>query len=200
MLKIKNWEKFQHFSNRKPIWIKLYREILDDPNWHQLDGDSAKFLTMLWLLSSENKGYLPDIKTISFRFRISENHAKTQLAKLNQWVEGDDINMISTVYQDDIAEKRREEKEKRRHAHEKEVSVLSFEALEPNWREWAKKEKGWSDSVVEDVWADFREYWTIGKGRGTKRGDWFLSWKNLVRSSKIPPSEIKKEGKVWNSF
>ena len=92
---------------------------------------------MLWLLSSENNGYLPDIITISFRFRISENHAKTQLSKLSQWIDGDDIVMISSGYQDDIAEKRREEKEKRTHAHEKVVFVLSLDSLPTEWREWA---------------------------------------------------------------
>ncbi len=29
--RIKNWDKFQHFKNRRPPWIKLHREILDQP-------------------------------------------------------------------------------------------------------------------------------------------------------------------------
>ena len=27
---IKNWWKFQHYKDRRPSWIKLYEEILDD--------------------------------------------------------------------------------------------------------------------------------------------------------------------------
>ena len=29
-MRIKNWNRFQHFKDRKPPWIKLYRDILDD--------------------------------------------------------------------------------------------------------------------------------------------------------------------------
>ena len=36
--RIKGWVKFQHFKDRRPPWIKLYRDILEDPDWHDLDG------------------------------------------------------------------------------------------------------------------------------------------------------------------
>ncbi len=39
--RIKGWVKFQHFKDRRPPWIKLYRDILEDPDWHDLDGDTA---------------------------------------------------------------------------------------------------------------------------------------------------------------
>jgi len=107
MLKIKNWSEFQHFKDRTPPWVKLYRTLLDDPNWHELTGECAKTLTMLWLLASEDKkqdGYLPDIKTISFRLRVSEQKIKLHISELNHWLVNDDINAISERYQDDIPE------------------------------------------------------------------------------------------------
>jgi len=97
--KIKNWSRHQHFKDRRPPWIKLYRDILDDPDWHSLDADAAKLLVMLWLLASENEGELPNIKTISFRLRMPEKHISAQLAKLSHWMEQDDITMISSRYQ-----------------------------------------------------------------------------------------------------
>jgi hypothetical protein len=29
-IRIKNWAQFQHFKDRKPPWVKLYRDLLDD--------------------------------------------------------------------------------------------------------------------------------------------------------------------------
>jgi len=111
-MRIKNWDRFQHFKDRKPIWIKLYRDLLDDLNWHELDGKSAKALVMIWLIASEEFGKLPETKTLAFRLRMSEKDTKEVVTKLSQWLEQDDINTISDEYQDDMPEKRREEIDK----------------------------------------------------------------------------------------
>jgi len=100
-ISIKGWNKFQHFKDRKPPWIKLYRDILDDLEWHKLSGDAAKLLVMLWLLASETDGYLPDIKVISFRFRIDIKECKKLISELKHYL---DINMISDGYQSDSLE------------------------------------------------------------------------------------------------
>jgi len=106
-MRIKDYEKFQHFKDRRPPWIKLYRDILDDPEWFGLPGDASKVLVMLWLIASEDKegkGNLPDLKTCAFRLRVKEFFLKQQLTKLSHWVYQDDIKMISTRYQDDTPE------------------------------------------------------------------------------------------------
>ena len=107
--KIKEWKQFQHFKDRTPPWIKLYRYLLDDPDWHELSGDSAKKLVMLWLIASEDpkkSGNLPNIRKIAFRLRITEKQTSDLLKKLGHWVllEQDDINPISRRYQDDAPE------------------------------------------------------------------------------------------------
>ena len=107
MIKIKGWEEFQHFKDRTPPWIKLYRYLLDDPEWHNLTGDDSKVLIMLWLIASEDKnmqGLLPSIKNIAFRLRISEVKLNQSLTKLNHWLIQDDITMISEGYQVDAPE------------------------------------------------------------------------------------------------
>jgi hypothetical protein len=103
-MKIKNWSQFQHFKDRRPPWIKLYREILDDIEWHELDARSAKVLVMIWLIASESDGCLPDTKKLAFRLRMSEKDTEASLIKLSHWLEQDDINAISTRYQDDLLE------------------------------------------------------------------------------------------------
>ena len=111
-MRIKNWDRFQHFKDRKPIWIKLYRDLLDDLNWHELDPKSAKALVMIWLIASEDLGILPETKTLAFRLRMSEKETKEVITRLSSWLEQDDINAISDGYQVDMLEKRREETDK----------------------------------------------------------------------------------------
>jgi hypothetical protein len=109
-MRIKNWTQFQHFKNRDPIWIKLYRNLLDDIEWHQLDPLAAKTLVSLWLLASEDSGKIPEIKVLAFRLRIPEKDVIKAISQLDHWIEKDDSNLISTCYQGDILEKRREDK------------------------------------------------------------------------------------------
>ena len=103
-MKIKNWSQFQHFKDRRPPWIKLYREILDDIEWHELDPKSAKVLVMIWLIASEFDGFLPDTKKLAFRLRMTEKDTEVSLIKLSHWLEHDDINEISSRHQDDLLE------------------------------------------------------------------------------------------------
>jgi hypothetical protein len=95
-MQVKNWAKFQHFKDRRPPWVKLYRDILDDIEWHKLDGDSAKMLINIWLIASEYSGEVPDTATLAFRLRITENQVKKALSSLGHW-------LISERYQDDIS-------------------------------------------------------------------------------------------------
>jgi hypothetical protein len=55
--------------------VKLYRDLLDDMEWHQLEPRAAKALVMLWLIASENDGQLPEAKTLAFRLRTTERRS-----------------------------------------------------------------------------------------------------------------------------
>ena len=105
--RVRDWNNFQHFKDRRPPWIKLYRDILDDPDWHDLDPANAKALVMLWLMASESKagnGELPALRRIAFRLRTTEEKAEQVLAELSHWVICDDIGVTSKRYQDDAPE------------------------------------------------------------------------------------------------
>ena len=102
--KVKNWNKFQHFKDRRPPWIKLYRDLLDDLEWFELDATSSKHLINLWLIASEFNGKLPSVEILSFRLRLKKQEVTSILSKLSHWLEQDDITMISEVYQDDSTE------------------------------------------------------------------------------------------------
>lgn len=183
MTSIKNWNQFQHFKDRRPPWIKLYRDLLDDLEWHQLDPVAAKVLVMLWLIASESGGNLPDKTILAFRLRMSEKDVLTCMNKLSHWLNQDDINAISTRYQDDSPETETETKKEKKQSHSvagapESVDNLVWEdflkirkakkapmtatALEGIKREAAKA--GWplNDAIRECVtrgWQGFKAEW-----------------------------------------
>ena len=101
-MKIKNWAKFQHFKNRRPPWIKLHREILDQRDINMISDRSFRVLINCWLLASEDReleGSLPTIADIAFRIRMHEKHIIEALQELSNFIDASDIKMISERYQ-----------------------------------------------------------------------------------------------------
>ena len=90
MIRIKNWEQFQHFKDRRPPWIKLYRDLLDDPNWAELNGLAVKHLVMMWIVASENNGYLPKVNKLAFRLRCTVEEVSESISRLSHWLEETD--------------------------------------------------------------------------------------------------------------
>lgn len=59
-LRVKNWQEFQHYSDRNPPWIKLHRSILDDYEFGRLPDASKAHLIMIWVLASQCGGRVPE--------------------------------------------------------------------------------------------------------------------------------------------
>lgn len=135
-IKIRNWEKYQHYKFRRPPWIKLHKGLLDDQEFHQLSADSARSLIFLWLVASEANGELPDMTTLAFRLRTSEDKLKSTLSDLSAWLEQDASATLAPCKQDATTEKSREEKSRDAHfasfwtAYPKRVGK---EAAERSW-------------------------------------------------------------------
>jgi hypothetical protein len=182
-MKIKNWSKFQHFRDRKPPWIKLYRDLLDDLDWHNLDPRAAKTLVMLWLIASENEGELPDEETLAFRLRLSLNQVKTDISRLSQWLIQDDINVISQRYQDDTLET---ERETEREGESK--SNLRAYRIPEDWQpdeeslKFMQSER--PDLNSTHVIFKFKSYWIEKHGRDGLKKDWQRTFKNWVLNEK----------------
>lgn len=69
-LKPKNWDKFQHYKNRCPPWIKLHRDILNDRAFATLPIASKALAPLLWLLASESKDGTFDAASEELAFRL----------------------------------------------------------------------------------------------------------------------------------
>lgn len=57
MYRIKNWEKYQHYGDKKQVpWVKLYFKILTSEAWIELDDSHRCLMIVCILHASENKG------------------------------------------------------------------------------------------------------------------------------------------------
>lgn len=56
---VKNWDKFQHYKDRLPPWIKLHRELLNNYEFTCLQDASKLHLMLIWLLASQTDNKLP---------------------------------------------------------------------------------------------------------------------------------------------
>jgi hypothetical protein len=159
-MKIKNWSKFQHFKDRRPPWIKLYRDLLDDMEWNTLDPVASKVLVSLWLIASEDEnqdGGLPDIKTLAWRLRMTEKQVLEQISKLSHWLNQDDIKAISSKYQDDLPETEKEIETKKESKVEKEplkrVIVEKPESVSQQvWDDWLTIRKSKKAALTQTAW------------------------------------------------
>ena len=88
MFKVKNWSEYQPplKSDRSVIWIKVYRKILDDYHWANLNSDNKATLIELWLLASENNGKIKNLDEICFRLRRDKPFIARQLTQLSSFI------------------------------------------------------------------------------------------------------------------
>jgi hypothetical protein len=114
-LQVKNWEGFQHYKDRSPIWIKLHKRILDDFDFQRLPVASRALAPMIWLLASEyERGIITaSVTEIAFRLRQSEQEITAALKPLIDkgfLIELQDASAtLAEPERDSIPEKRREE-------------------------------------------------------------------------------------------
>jgi hypothetical protein len=59
-LAVKNFEKFQHYRDRNPPWIKLYGDILSDVAFLEMHEVAQAQLMKLWVLASQLGHPLPN--------------------------------------------------------------------------------------------------------------------------------------------
>jgi hypothetical protein len=59
-LRVRNFEQFQHYKERNPIWIKLYCSLLDDYEFAQLPDQTKFHAVGLMLLASRLNNKFPE--------------------------------------------------------------------------------------------------------------------------------------------
>jgi hypothetical protein len=126
-VKVKSWSEFQHYKNRRPPWIKLHHELLDNYDFNCLPVASRALAPMIWLLASESsEGTLPaDLEQMSFRLHQTQNELlaalKPLIAKGFLVLEKGDSELLAERKQDAMLEESREETYKQETEGESEI-------------------------------------------------------------------------------
>ena len=85
--KVRNFEKFQHYKDRNPSWIKLYSNLLNDMNFASMTDSQQINLVKIWLLASQNKNRLIfDSHTIGKQLGAN-SRISLQYFVDNEWLE-----------------------------------------------------------------------------------------------------------------
>lgn len=98
---VKNFDRFQHYKDRSPPWIKLYNELFDDYEFSALPDALKGQLIMIWLLASRMDNCIPydavwvgkrigatdpvDLDGLAERGFIVEYDAETAKGKREEW-------------------------------------------------------------------------------------------------------------------
>lgn len=120
-LRIRNWQTYQHYKNRRPVWVKLYVSQLRDHELKRLPISTRLLFDQLLLLAAEYENAIPkDFEELSSATRIPNEDVVDGVRLL---VEGGWIQETSTKrrassalavplangYQDATLEKEKEE-------------------------------------------------------------------------------------------
>ena len=58
-LRVKNWERFQHYKDRRPPWIKFHVELLDDHELQTLPVDARLMYSLILLVAARTDNNIP---------------------------------------------------------------------------------------------------------------------------------------------
>ena len=87
MIRMKKWERYQHYKHRSPPWIKLHSDLLDNPAWHHLGHSAARLLVELWLLASKSSDGTVDLdaEELGWRLRRASTDIEDDVKELVEW-------------------------------------------------------------------------------------------------------------------
>ncbi len=114
-----NWGDLQHYKDRKPHWIKLHTDLLNNFSYSSVSVGTKATLPLLWILACEYENGVinASIEEISFRIHID----KTTVSRaIDQLVEIKMFTIDTDLYQTVSIDSLEKEKEKEREERERE--------------------------------------------------------------------------------
>lgn len=191
-LTVKNWGEFQHYKDRRPPWIKLYRNLLDDQDFMCLPLASKALAPCLWLLASESETGEIDgnIKKLAWRLRMTEKEVAEGLKPL---IDNGFFIVASTMLADRLHDAIPETETETEREDKADVSVSQKPSpkasrLPVDWRpneegiQYCKNRR--PDLDVEETIEAFRDWWLAVAGSKGVKLDWDRTWKTWVRNEK----------------
>ena len=167
---VKNFERFQHYKDRSPPWIKLYNELLDDYDFCLLPDASKMHLVAIWLLASRSDNEIPlDPQWIARKISATSPVDLTLLKNAGFIEYNQDCSEpLAECLQDAIPEKR--------------TSIAEGEA------EQTLPGKPGGAVVSKPIPEDFETFWKAYNGpKNSKKPDALRAW--AATAKKRPPLE-----------
>ncbi len=190
-LKPKNWDKFQHYKDRCPPWIKLHRDLLNDRIFASLPIASKALAPLLWLLASESKdgSFDADSEELAFRLHIASKEIAEGLKPLiDKGFFVDASTMLAPCLQDAIPERETERETEREQKTQSRGTRLPAD-WKPTDEEILFCQSERPDLNPLTVANRFRDFWIAQPGQKGVKLDWPATWRNWVRSEKLVQSQ-----------
>ena len=195
-LKPKNWDKFQHYKDRCPPWIKLHRDLLNDKEFMRLPLASKALAPLLWLLASESKDgcFQADSDELEFRLRIASKDIDEGLKPL---IDKGFFVIASGVLADSLQDAIPERETEREGETEERQKKPRATRLPADWTPSEDQIKYCRESRpdLNPLWVadNFRDYW-VSKPKDNTKLDWNLTWQIWVRKETAPKVSQKPSG------
>lgn len=194
---VKNFERFQHYKDRSPPWIKLYNETLDDYEFGRLPDASKAHLFAIWLLASRYDNKIPhDARWIATKINATspvdldllENAGFIICDKVMQSAS----DTLATRKQNACPETERETEAEREKNPPPAQPPGSAVALEGGTKPRGKK----SQARPYDQHPDFEQFYRTYP-RPTDKGAAFDSWIGALKRGQATAEQIIEAAKAY---
>lgn len=173
---VKNFEKFQHYKDRAPPWIKLYNELLDDYDFACLQDASKMHLIAIWLLASRSENKIPyDPKWIAKRINATNAVDLEALVQAGFIVVNQELQNVEQVASNALAECLSRD----RGEEETEKSIRA--ASQPASDGWEKFKKTFPRRQGSHNWAQARKLFESALKKGAAEEEIIAGAANFAR-------------------
>lgn len=197
---VKDFERHQHYKDRRPPWIKLYNDLLSDYEFCKLPDASKMHLVAIWLLASRYENRVPDdIEWLAGQISATEKIDLKVLVDAGFIIVAQACSKtLADCKQSAMPEKETEtegegevETEKNGRATRSPLPVNTQETRKRGTRipdnfpgseeiSFALNE-GWTWDRAEREAAKFRDHWVSVPGQKGVKLDWPATWRNWIR-------------------
>ena len=203
---VKSWDKFQHYKDRNPPWIKLHNHLLDDYDFEELPDTTKCHLLCIWMLASRTNNKMVHDSAWVKRKIGANSSVDLKLLESRGFIEvHTQAQGASNVLVSEEKRRDRGETEERQSRADSISSDLDFTSLEMTDGELTevkrirKKNKGgeFTDRVIKGLAKEFETSRANGFTNDQILTEWETrSWKSF-KAEWMPKS---KQSKQTHSF
>jgi len=189
-MKVSNWDTWQTFRKDRgtPPWIKVYRNLLSNPEWVSLTDAEKGQLISIWILAADKSGSIPDSPRLIQRMAMLDDPPNInkfiELKFLTPTRQPDDNQAVTACPQVDPPETEKSRVEKRKRQTPRKRGSRLPDDWKPSKEDITYCKDKRPDLNWQLVAENFRDYWIAKPGAGGVKLDWSATWRTWVRKEK----------------